>query len=519
MINTWWVTRPKRKLNSIPEVLATFAEISLDQEWQGQRDTHLSLEDALEEAGLKRKGERRDQTGGGARTYLAWIVSLGLIFKQESTGQLKLTLAGEAIMNGDSPVSVLKNQILKYQFPSSFSMGRGVDLAPRFRIRPFRFLLRLLMDPAVGHLTEEEIAKVIITNAENETEECYRAVIGKLAAFRSDGDRSLDDDFFGKYAPKTGSVNPDHPFSHLMDTANTFINWIEYTQLAKRSEDDRMLRIIPEKREEIRAILSATPAFIDRPGQHEYFQRKYGLDPKHQKDTRNLTQTQTITAKIIAEQKIKQAFVAESLRTPITKITPDLIDRIIEQTGLESKFVEESLLKLYPHGAIGSFMTEYFEMAFKGRDEATDFEKATVKLFREVFGFDTHHVGPIGLTPDVLLLSDTDGFAGIIDNKAYSKYTISNDHHNRMVHNYIEGFRNYAHSDKPLAFFSYIAGGFGSNIDGQLMRIINETGVNGSAVTVSHVIQMVEKQQTNPYSHTQIKNLFSVNRQVTIADL
>ena len=88
MINTWWVTRPKRKLNSIPEVLATFAEISLDQEWQGQRDTHLSLEDALEEAGLKRKGERRDQTGGGARTYLAWIVSLGLIFRQESTGQL-----------------------------------------------------------------------------------------------------------------------------------------------------------------------------------------------------------------------------------------------------------------------------------------------------------------------------------------------------------------------------------------------------------------------------------------------
>ena len=519
MINTWWVTRPKRKLNSIPEVLATFAEISLDQEWQGQRDTHLSLEDALEEAGLKRKGERRDQTGGGARTYLAWIVSLGLIFKQESTDQLKLTLAGEAIMNGDSPVAVLKNQIIKYQFPSSFSLSRGVDVASRFKIRPFRFLLRLLMDPAVGYLTEEEIAKVIITNAENETEECYRTVIGKLEAFRSDGDRALEDDFFEKYAPKTGTVNPDHPFSHLMDIANTFINWIEYTQLAKRSEEDRMLRIIPEKRDEVQAILSVTPNFIDRPNQHEYFQRKYGLDPKHQKDTRNLTQTQTITAKIIAEQKIKQAFVAESLRTPITRITPDLIDCIIEQTGLEPKFVEESLLKLYPHGAIGSFMTEYFEMAFKGRDEATDFEKATVKLFREVFGFDARHVGPIGLTPDVLLLSDTDGFAGIIDNKAYSRYTISNDHHNRMVHNYIEGFSNYSHSDKPLAFFSYIAGGFGSNIDGQLMRIISETGVSGSAVTVSHVIQMVEKQQANPYSHTQIKKLFSVNRQVTIADL
>ena len=134
MINYWWVTRPKRKLNSIPEVLSTFAELSLNQQWEGQRNSHLSLEEALEEAGLKRQGERRDQGGGGARTYKAWLVSLGLIFTQESTKQIKLTLAGEAIMNGDSPVDVLKRQVLKYQFPSSFSMGRGVDVSPRFKI-------------------------------------------------------------------------------------------------------------------------------------------------------------------------------------------------------------------------------------------------------------------------------------------------------------------------------------------------------------------------------------------------
>ena len=54
--------------------------MSLNQEWEGQRDSHLAYEDALETAGLKRKGERRDQTrGGGARTYKAWLVSLGLI--------------------------------------------------------------------------------------------------------------------------------------------------------------------------------------------------------------------------------------------------------------------------------------------------------------------------------------------------------------------------------------------------------------------------------------------------------
>ena len=79
MLNYWWVTRPKRKLNSIPDVLAVFAESATQATWIGQRDSHLSLESALEHSDLKREGDRRDQTGGGGRTYKAWLVSLGLI--------------------------------------------------------------------------------------------------------------------------------------------------------------------------------------------------------------------------------------------------------------------------------------------------------------------------------------------------------------------------------------------------------------------------------------------------------
>lgn len=519
MINYWWVTRPKRRLNSIPEVLATFAEISLDQEWQGQRTTHLTLEEALEDANLKRKGERRDQTGGGARTYRAWVASLGLIFTQESTQKLKLTLAGEAIMSGDSPVEILKNQILKYQFPSSYSLSRGVAISPRFKIRPFRFLLKLLQDNDIGYLSEEEIAKIVIVEADSETDACYRRVVDKIHAFRKTGDSCLSVDFFEEYAPTSGHVNPEHPFSHLLDTANTLVNWLEYAQLAKRDDEDRMLRIIPDKEAEVSAILSETPAFIDRPEQHEFFQRKYGLDPKHRKDTRNLTETKTITAKIIAEQKIRQAFIGESLKSPIGKISATLIDRIADQTGIDVKLVEESLMKLYPHGAIGSFMTEYFEMAFRGRDEATEFEKATAELFKTVLGFDTRHVGPIGLTPDVLVLSDADGFCGIIDNKAYSKYTISNDHHNRMVYNYIRNLSNYYDGTYPMAFFSYIAGGFGKNINVQIKEIVSETSIHGSAMSVSNMISLVERYEANGFNHSTVRDIFSLDRQVLLSDL
>ena len=517
MLNYWWVTRPKRKLNSIPEVLATFADMSLNQEWEGQRDSHLAYEEALEKAGLKRVGDRRDQTGGGARTYKAWLLSLGLIFTQESTGKIKLTLAGEAIMNGDSPVAVLTNQILKYQFPSAFSVSRGVQVASRFKIRPFRFLLKLIDDDRIASLSEEEIAMVVVTEAEDETDKCYEYVVNRIIQFRNYGVKCLEDDFLLKYQSSKGGINLEHPYSHLTDLANTLVNWLEYTQLVKR-EDGRVY-ILAERRNQVKEILSEQPPFIDRPTNQEYFQRKYGVDPKHRKDSRDLNQSITITPKIIARQKVMQAYITESLNRPITSVTAGLVDYIVSVTGIDGKTVEEILIETYPHGSVGAFMTKYFEMAFKGRDEATEFEKSTAELFRDVFGFQTKHVGPIGLTPDVLLISGTDGYQAIIDNKAYSKYTINNDHHNRMVHNYLSNVDHYSDSSYPMAFFSYIAGGFGSNIDKQLLQVYSETNVPGSAVSVSNIIKMVEKQETEPYTHAKIRDIFSCNRQVEIGDL
>jgi hypothetical protein len=444
---------------------------------------------------------------------------LGLLFIHEATGTLKLTLAGEAIMAGDSPVAILKEQILKYQFPSSYSLSRNIQVAPRFKIRPFRFILRLLIDKRLNGLCEEEIAKVVIVESENETESCYNTVIDKILTFREKSDKCLDKDFFEKYPPSKGVVNKENPFGNLKDIANTIVNWVEYTQLAKRDEDDKILRIIPDKFNEVNAILADTPVFIDRPEQPEYYQRKYGLDPKHQKDTRNLAETKTITAKIIAEHKIKQAFVSESLKSPIGKITVELIDKIAETTGIEGCFVEETLKQNYPYGAIGSFMTEYFEMAFRGRDDAVEFEKATAEIFRAVMGFEAIHTGPIGLTPDVLVLSVNDNFSGIIDNKAYSKYSISNDHHNRMVENYIKGLNNYYNDGLPLSFFSYIAGGFGQNISSQIKNIVDKTSVHGSAITVSNMINLVEKYNTSSYTHSDIKSLFSLDRLILMNDL
>lgn len=514
MRDTWWITRPKRKLNTIPEALIAFSGVALNEEWYGQLGSHLALEKALEDAGIKRIGDRRDQTGGGARTYYSWLQSLGLVFRQTGTEKIKLTLAGEAIVNGTaSPVAILTNQILKFQYPSPYSVARGVDLSPRFKIRPFRFLFRLLLDSRIGYLTEEEIAYIVMIHAEKETDIIYESVINRILDYRATGNANLPIDAEERYGT----------LSNLRDCANTMVNWLEYTQFIGREKASRTEKakayVLDSRKEELSNRLEEHSPFIDRPAEEERFQRKYGLDLEHDKDTRNLTGSSNISARIIIENQIQRAYISYTLLHPVAKIDATVIAAVSDASGLDLRTVEDVLKDKYPNGSIGAFMTNYFEMAFRGRDEATDFEKATQQLFQDVFGYTAKHIGPIGLTPDVLLVSDDDGYQAILDNKAYHHYSINNDHRNRMIHNYIEGITHYSSSHYPLAFFSYIAGGFGNMIDSQIQSISTETGVKGSAIDVSNMIKMVEKQAQAPYNHSKIREIFSLNRRINITDI
>ena len=160
--------------------------------------------------------------------------------------------------------------------------------------------------------------------------------------------------------------------------------------------------------------------------------------------------------------------------------------------------IEKYLQKNYPSGSIGAFMTSYFEMAFKGKD-------ATTEIFISVFKYKVQHLGQTGSksAPDILLISDEDGYQSIIDNKAYSEYSINGDHHNRMVHNYI---RN-------------IAGGFIKSIDKQIQTIANESGVNGSGITVGNFIKLIERNQIKPFSHKELRKIFGLNKQILLEDI
>ena len=53
---------------------------------------------------------------------------------------------------------------------------------PIFKIRPFRFLLKLLDDSKIGYLTEEEIAKIVVTEAENESDKCFNYIVDRISS-------------------------------------------------------------------------------------------------------------------------------------------------------------------------------------------------------------------------------------------------------------------------------------------------------------------------------------------------
>lgn len=165
--NTWWVTRPKRSLPPVPRCLMAIALEAEGKVWKTtDKTTELTIEKNLELAGLKAKGKRRDQTGGGARTYRAWLKSLGLVFMDED-GKFWLTDAGEALVKQEMPpLTVLKKQVLDYQFPSAFTYKGQSAVDSRFKVRPFVFLLQLLLDERLeGYLNEkEEIGKIVIAH-------------------------------------------------------------------------------------------------------------------------------------------------------------------------------------------------------------------------------------------------------------------------------------------------------------------------------------------------------------------
>ena len=84
---------------------------------------------------------------------------------------------------------------------------------------------------------------------------------------------------------------------------------------------------------------------------------------------------------------------------------------------------------------------------------------------------------------------------------------------------YIPNVGKYGDTKYPLAFFAYIAGSFGTNINSQIQEIYKETGICGSAMPVDLFIDIVQSYAENGFDHNILRRLFSVNREIKLSDI
>ena len=526
--NMWWFTRPKRSLLSTPQALREFALLYEGRTWSSNgREVELSFEENLERAGIKGEGPRFDRTGGGARTYRAWLRSLGL-FYQDKDKVCYLTDAGEALVKNDMPpFEIIKKQVLENQFPSTFSCKWPSSVDGRFAVRPFIFILQLLLDERIKKYLNEkdEIAKVVIEHGISNEQTCVDNVVSRILEYRRIGDESLENNFIDLYKPPIRKSEPTMAsvVEALRNIVNTCGNWLEYTQLIERKNGNWSIATGME--EEARELVEKykDKPLLDRPDNEEYFQGRYGLRPGKTRYTSRRGKKGHVSLEDTRERLVLMAVEDYAKTCYIERVDKQLVTTISEKSGVPfndtERILSRNLSGKYPHGFKDRFLQEYIDLSRGGRDKATEFEKATSSIFANVFGLRTEHIGQKGIVPDIVVASRDEKWAGILDTKSYKKkYSISNDHKNRMIE-YIERYSEYGLEFANLSFFAYVVSDYGKNINSQLENISNKSGVVGSVITARYLARMVERHQKNPYTHEEIRKIFSVNRAITLKDI
>ena len=512
MYDHWFVSRQKRQLTQILPALIAYSDICVGEKWSGNTKLQLKWEDELAKRSITEHGTLRARKagagGGGIRTLFKQMKDLGLVFLEDDTNRCQLTLIGESLVKGDVTfVEAMRLQLQKYQYPSAACWTGTGSVNHEFRVHPFQFMFRLLLDNRLeNRLTMDEMKFIVIFHARNDSIECFEYVVQEILKSRK------DTTYFENYQ------DPKKTYSNI---ANTFFNYISLTQYIDRIPQAICIRAGREN--DIATFIQKDAKFIQNPELTENYLRNYGKGYTA-KDLRNFDKVKSLSKSEIMNARINKEYVLLALETPITEITSDVVEKISVRTGIDEKYIEKYLVTNHSKGNIDDFFVNYKELSLAGRDGAIAFEEATCEMFKKIFHMNVKHVGQIGNTPDIYVESDDAKYCGILDNKAYKNgYSLIGDHKRRMEVEYIPHVKEYGgdkYGDKyPLKFFSYIANSFGSNIDYQIKQIRDDTGVNGSAMPVDILINLAQDYADKRLDHESIRQVFSVNHRVSLEDI
>jgi len=470
--------------------------------WYRNRELQIRFEQALTDAQWKAQNVSED--GSGGRTYAVLLYMFGLWYEDSEDG-VKITLAGKEILEGNPAVPIMTKQLLDYQYPSSYSIKRNVDVSTEYRIWPFRFLLNLLLDESIDQLTQDEIAFCIIPFAKNmdDIADCVQ----RIENYRDAPDPIKLE------ALRISNTSADN----LINIANTAINQFEYTGFFEEEYDRRSLALREERIDEIQRILdSMRTTLIQDPEDDVKFQSRYGTGLDISKDySRSIRQPMVIDPN---KRKIITEYMVVASTQPIYEVTDDLIAEISARVGAPISLVRNALNELPVQSQTNQFYEAYLQLSTGGKRAAEDFEVKTTTLYKRGFGFAADWVGRTSRYPDILVYLDWENFRhGIIDTKAYQEYNLPLDHKLLMAHTYIPALMEIEVDGQKfdLAFFGYVSGGFSSTISRSFAELITMTDIPGHYITAQNLLGLLEKNLQEDITVEQFFEFFCINGEIT----
>ena len=348
----WLVSRQKRKLTTVLQALVAYSDVCVGKVWNPE--LQLQFEDVLGGRSITEHGSlrarREKQGGGGTRTLFKQMKDLGLVFLEDETKKCRLTLIGEEIVKGDVTfVEAMRLQLQRYQYPSAAVWAGTGSVNHNFKVHPFQFLFRLLRDPRLNNvLSMDEMFGIVIHKASSDDDDVFQSVVESILKYRE----GKLDGFIQDTKTKT--------FSNI---ANTFFNYISLTQFIDRGP--KTISIRKGKEKEVNDFIEESPSFIAHPEIAENYQRKFGRGFVAM-DRRNFDHDNSLSQKEIDEARIRREYVLLALKTPITGITPDIIEAISNNTGIDDRKIERFLVQNYPNGNVDDFFLSYKELAYMG---------------------------------------------------------------------------------------------------------------------------------------------------------
>jgi len=484
----WMFPRNKRRMPPLETALILRAMVvasELGNTWGGEQEQQNKFSQLLEEYGLKKGGNQKDDNSGGPRTYESQMSLLGLLFKDRA-GKLNLTQAGEDLVAFNDTAKTFEYQILKAQFPSAYSMARGVALDQSIKIRPFIFLLKLATDPELNGLADKDMVVPVVFGKNASSFDICKRLILKL---RIDGVKSVIPDDESIRTSKTINNSYEKRLSDIHDIANTFKNILESSGVADLRVIDGQTRVFPrrdilDRMPEIDALPFVDFANLPKDQATLQYGKRYGA----LKDTRRTFMPEKAPELLSKSGLIYRRFLDE-VGLPVSQTE---IDEFILKMSTEFRVSrEQAMLALEPILINTDQYTgsKLLDLSRGGLKTAEAFEKSVEKIFKIDFGFETEWTGRIrrektGGHMDVFVVEVGRNLCGIIDTKSMDTYDLPHQDSVKAIATYIDAASElFGSRNLDLKFVGYISHLIGSGAKTRAQEMFDAKNIPVSLVS------------------------------------